>query len=99
MSSLWYVKGISLTGLLMNYEASNSFNEERLGRPVSPPCPAIAPPSSPRSSPRLPGSLVLIDDHFDGSLTENQVHLGEESTEGGRCTYIFCTISCTAGNF
>ena len=95
MSSLWCVKVISLTGL-MTEEASISSNEERLGRPVSPPCPTIAPPSPPRQS----RSSIPLDDHFEGPSTENQAHHGtvKEFTEGGRCTYIFYIISCTVGS-
>ena len=37
----------------------------------------------------------MIDGFFEGSLTENQVsyETGKDVTEGGRCTYIFCTVA------
>ena len=92
MSSLQYVKGNPLTG----FKATNSnrFDQERLEYPVSPACPAIAPPS-----PCRPGSSILIDGHSEGLLTEKQAHHGKEFTKGGRCTYIFAqqpapTVDC-----
>jgi hypothetical protein len=72
---------------------NSGFDQERLKHPVSLALPAIAPPSSPCHS----GSLILIDGNLEGPLTEKQAHggTGKESTEGGRCTYIFCTIACS----
>ena len=64
---------------------SNSSDQERLEHSVSPGCPAIALPSFPCRS----GSSVLIDCHFERSLTEKQAYCwkGKKSTKGGRCTY------------
>jgi hypothetical protein len=69
-------------------KASNSFDQERLERPVSATDPAIAPPPSPGYS----GSSTVIDRQFEGSLIEKQAH--HETTEEGRSTYIFYTIAC-----
>ena len=69
-------------------EALNSPDHERLEHPVSTAHPAISSPF-----PSRPES-ILIDGH---SLTEEQPHLGtrREFTNGGRCTYIFRTMSWT----
>jgi hypothetical protein len=73
-------------------KSSNSFDLERLERPVSLAYPAIALPSS-LCHPRISD---MLDDQFEGPLTENKGHhaTGKELT-GGRRTYIFCTMACT----
>jgi hypothetical protein len=71
-------------------KALNSFGQELLEHPIPPACPAIAPPSFPCR----PGSSILIDGHFEGSLTESQAHHGTgKVTKRGQCTYISCTIA------
>jgi hypothetical protein len=87
MISLWYVNGDSYRITEVTKKASISFDQERLGHPVSPTDPAIAP----LSLPCCPGSPILIDGHFEGSLTGQQAHqgTGKEITKGGRCTSPF----------
>ena len=87
MALLWYVKLRNKIRQISRKTALNSFDRERLKHPASPASPAITRPSSSFH----PGSSILIDGHLEGLLTENQAHhgTGKESTEGGRCTYIF----------
>ena len=92
MSSPWYVKRNSLTrSTKVTKKASNSLDQERLEYPVSPTCPAIAWPSSPRH----PGSSIMMDGHFEDLLTEEQTHhnIEREYTGEGRCTYILCAMA------
>ena len=82
MSSLWYVKGDLLTGLLkVTKMASNSFDQERLEHLVY---------SAHLPSPRHCFFVALGYRHFEGSMTEKQAHHGTamEFTKGGRCAYI-----------
>ena len=73
-------------------KALSSFDQvcpEHLVSPTkSPTYPAIAP----SLFPCRPESPIFME----GLLTEKQVHhgTGKESTEGGRCTYIFCITAC-----
>ena len=69
-------------------KASNSFDKERVERPVPQAYPAIARPPSPCH----PRSLIMIDGHREGSLTEEQAHYvtGREYAEGRRTYHIFC---------
>ena len=73
-------------------KASNSFDQERVERPVSQACPTIARPLSPCH----PKSFIMIDDNFEGSLTEERAHYvtGNECVEEGRRAYIFCIMTC-----
>ena len=85
-SSQWYVKVNSVTrSTEATKNVSNRLYQEHLEHPVSPACPAIAPPPFPCCS----GSSILIDGHFERSLTERQAYRwkGKESTKGDRCTY------------
>ena len=93
MSSQWYVKENSLYRITeVTKKALNSFDQERLDRPVSPTYPAIVPPSSSCH----PGSSIVIDGNFEGPLTERQAHHGTGMKfTGRRCTFIFSTIACT----
>jgi hypothetical protein len=61
--------------------SSNYYCRERLGNTVSPGYPATALPSSSFH----PASSIMIDGHFEGSLTEKQSHHG--TTEGSRSMY------------
>ena len=72
---------------------SNRFGPERLEYPVSPTYPVISLPPSPR----LSMSSILIDDHFEGPLTEQQAYHNteKEPTKGERRKYLICTITCT----
>jgi hypothetical protein len=90
MSSPWYVKGIHWITEVTKKAPDSGFDQGRLDHPVSPPIPAIAPPSSPCH----PGSSILIDGRHEGSFTEEQARrgTGKELTKGDRCTCVFCTI-------
>jgi hypothetical protein len=73
--------------------SSNSrFHQECLEHLVSPASSVIAPPCS-------LGSSILVDGHFEGSLTKTQAHhgIGKESNRGlgGRCMYFYSPIPCT----
>ena len=91
MNLLWYVKLRNKIRQISRKKALNGSDRGRLEHPASPASPATARSSSPCH----PGSSILIDGHLEGLLTENQIGTGRESTEGGRCTSIFCTIACT----
>jgi hypothetical protein len=86
MSSQRYVKTCQITETTKN--VSNSFDQEPLEPSVSPAYPAISPPSFPCR----PGSSILIDCHFERSLTETQAYRwnGKEATKEYRCTYCIC---------
>ena len=95
MTLLWYVKLRNKIRQISRKKALNGFDRGqdrgRLEHPASPASPATTRSSSPCD----PGSSIIIDDHLKGLSTENQAGTGKESTEGGRCTYIFCTIACS----
>jgi hypothetical protein len=81
----------------VTYKAFNSFDKERVEHPVlhsvSPAYPAIAPPSSSFCHPE---SSIMIDGHFEGSLTKKQAHHSDEEghTKGGQSSYISYTMAC-----
>ena len=81
----------------MAKKTSNRFDQERLEHPVVPAYPAIAPPSFPCR----PGTSILIDGHFEGSLGRSEKqecrwNRKEYATKGVQGTYIICTMVCAS---
>jgi hypothetical protein len=78
----------------LSKKALNSFDQERLERPVSPVYCAMGPPLSPCR----PGPPTTIDGHFEDLSTEKQEIRGtwkeSNAKRGQSCMCIFSTVTC-----